>query len=274
MGKLLAITGPSGAGKSTVAKFLKEIYGIPEMISYTTRPIRKGEIDGVSYHFVTKEEFKNIPMAELAEYNGNFYGTAQKTIDDCKQREGFTCIVCEIEGVKQLKHLIGEENVIQLFIDINKDLLLERFTIRGDTEENINKRLAAYEKDIEMKKSANYIIENNGDVSNLVLCIIHTYNEINKIDSPIQIARSLSYDQAILYEKALIFKTYSGNEFDDKTLLTIVDYGRELWLKDSNKTSIYTIIDAMIEAIKNGITLDQLLESRFRALDIIYKYID
>lgn len=167
MGKLIAITGPSGSGKSTIAKILKDKYDIPEMVSYTTRPARKGEIDGISYHFVTKEQFTQIPMAEKAEYNGNWYGTALHTIEECIKRDNYTCIVCEIEGVRQLKTILGNENLIQVFVESNKNTLLRRLINRGDNQKDIKKRLDAYEKDIEMKKYAHYIIKNNDNLINL-----------------------------------------------------------------------------------------------------------
>lgn len=162
MGKLLIITGPSGSGKSTVAKLLNIFYGIPEIVSYSTRQIRKGEINGVSYHFVSKDEFDLIPMVENVEYGGNYYGISEESINQAREREGLTCVVCEEAGAEQLSELLGKDFIDRIYVDIDKEFLRERFIFRGDDEKNIEKRLALYDKDVKMRDKAHFIVKNNG----------------------------------------------------------------------------------------------------------------
>ena len=86
-GKLIVISGPSGVGKGTI---VKEFINDPELklsysVSMTTRSKRPGEVDGVNYDYVTKEEFKQAieqdELLEYAEFVGNFYGTPLKNVN-------------------------------------------------------------------------------------------------------------------------------------------------------------------------------------------------
>ena len=84
-GNLFVISGPSGAGKGTlVARLLREVDDAWLSVSATTRAPREGEIDGVNYYFVDREEFMRMVDAggllEWAEYSGNCYGTPKSSV--------------------------------------------------------------------------------------------------------------------------------------------------------------------------------------------------
>ena len=86
-GILLCVSGPSGVGKGTVIRRLRELRpGLVHSISATTRPMRPGEVDGVSYHFVTRERFEQMissgEVLEYDEYCGNYYGTPLTSLLD------------------------------------------------------------------------------------------------------------------------------------------------------------------------------------------------
>lgn len=86
-GTLIVLSGPSGVGKSTViAELLSERTDIHFSVSFTTRSPRVGEVSGVSYNFVSKEEFEGMiernELLEYAQYVGNYYGTSLKVIED------------------------------------------------------------------------------------------------------------------------------------------------------------------------------------------------
>ena len=86
MGKLFVISGSSGVGKGTVIKRLLEKNPDFELsISCTTRNKREGEIDGVHYHFMSKQNFmsavENGDFLEWAEFSGNYYGTNRKFVE-------------------------------------------------------------------------------------------------------------------------------------------------------------------------------------------------
>lgn len=162
MGKIILITGPNESGKSTLAKILEEKHGIKEVISHTTRAPRSGEVDGVNYHFVSHKKFKKIPMVEAVEYDGNFYGTFVKGIQEALSSDKPCCIVAELEGCRKLKQFCGEENMYQVFIYCNKGVLKKRMSNRGDSREKIKNRLVLYERDMQEKYESDYCILNHG----------------------------------------------------------------------------------------------------------------
>ena len=106
-GMLIVLSGPSGVGKDSVLKLiLKERKDLRLSISYTTRLPRSGEVDGVDYHFVSKQEFEKLidngEMLEYATYCGNYYGTRSFEID--KELESGNSVILEIEvqGARQV----------------------------------------------------------------------------------------------------------------------------------------------------------------------------
>ena len=89
-GKSFIISGPSGVGKSTVlSMLLKKRENVYFSVSATTREPRPGEIDGVHYHFVDVDTFRDWisqdQFLEYAEFVGNFYGTPKKYVDQAME---------------------------------------------------------------------------------------------------------------------------------------------------------------------------------------------
>lgn len=80
--KLITITGPSGAGKDTVARMLSDLGGYKVICSYTTRPKREGEIDGVEHHFVKKCDVPHDNMLAYTQYGGYEYWTTVEQVGD------------------------------------------------------------------------------------------------------------------------------------------------------------------------------------------------
>lgn len=136
---MLILVGPSASGKTEIANILINQYGMKRMITYTTRPIRPGEINGISYHFIDKEEFlkkkANDEFVEDTVYNDNFYGTCKKDASNEK------IVILEPNGVNAFYEKMANEIVI-VFLKASKDVRKERMYHRGDKEEVIIKRLA------------------------------------------------------------------------------------------------------------------------------------
>jgi guanylate kinase len=150
---LFLLVGPSGSGKSTLEKNLLEL--APEefykAISATTRPMRKGEVEGIDYFFYQKEgEDRGLPvfneeeMLESVEFAGNKYGLPLDQIHENKD----TIVVVEPNGVIQIKEYVEEHNfdinlyVIYLDIDLNTRVK-NMVNARGDDPEAVKERLEA-----------------------------------------------------------------------------------------------------------------------------------
>ena len=102
-GAILILSGPSGCGKSTLLKEVyKEISDYYFSISTTTRDPRVGEVDGVDYFFVSKEEFENdIKENNFLEYalvHGNYYGTSLKPINKALEEKKLVIFDIDVQG--------------------------------------------------------------------------------------------------------------------------------------------------------------------------------
>ena len=165
-GKLFVISGPSGAGKSTViTRLLKQLNNVYFSISATTREPRRGERDGVDYHFIGKEEFEqlieNDQLLEYAEFVGNYYGTPAIPVDE-KLNAGYDVILdIETKGAEQV--MSKRPDAISIFIFPGSfEILEQRLRLRGtDSEEKILGRLAQAKIECQKAEMYDYIIIND-----------------------------------------------------------------------------------------------------------------
>lgn len=142
---ILAIMGRTASGKNAIGNALKELYGYEEMVSYTTRPIREGETDGIDYHFLTMEECQKKLDAgeflELVQYGGNYYGTGKKEIEEMCDPSKKCIFVCTPDGAEQIKKFAGEENVKCVYVSASQEERMKRYMNRegkgGWSNENV-----------------------------------------------------------------------------------------------------------------------------------------
>ena len=165
-GTLFVISGPSGVGKGTLVSMLRKNH--PEIklsVSATTRNPRPGEINGVHYFFLTKEDFKNRiksgEFLEWAEFSGNFYGTNKNFVEKMLKDGQNIILEIEVQGALQVKNKLQE--AILIFIEPPsfeelKSRLLKRST---ESEEEIQKRLAVVKTELHQKKEFNYVMVND-----------------------------------------------------------------------------------------------------------------
>ena len=164
-GILFVMSGPSGTGKGTICEELLKRESIFLSVSSTTREIRKGETDGVTYNYTTVEDFEDMiqngEMLEYATYNGNYYGTPRKTVE--KMLDEGTNVLLEIEpqGALKVKSLFEDANLI-FVVPPSMAELKKRLTERGrETEEQIIQRMAAAKWEFEQSSKYNYILVND-----------------------------------------------------------------------------------------------------------------
>jgi len=150
----LVLSGPSGAGKSTILKTILDKYRkhFGFSVSHTTRNPREGEVDGVAYHFVTKEHMQSaIDRGEFIEhacFAGNLYGTSKTAVESVRSK-GLICVLdIDRQGVISIKKTELKPNYV--FIKpptIEK--LEERLRARGtETDESLQRRLDAAREDM------------------------------------------------------------------------------------------------------------------------------
>lgn len=165
-GMLVLYTGSSGVGKGTIMQeLLKRDKNIRLSVSNTTRPPREGEIDGVHYNFVTKEQFESLIQKdgylEYAEYCGNYYGTPKQQVEDLLN-QGYD-VFLEIEVCGGLQIMKKYPDVLSIFVlPPSIDTLEKRLRRRGtEDEETILKRLGEAKREIEFSEKYKYVVVND-----------------------------------------------------------------------------------------------------------------
>ncbi len=163
-GICFVLSGPSGVGKDTVLEYLKNSFSIDKVVTATTRLPREGEVDGIAYDFMTKEEFgqkiKKDYFVEYASYADNFYGTPKKNVEKLINEGKNALLKIEVQGAVNVKKVMPDTVMIFL-APPSMDFLEERLRGRGtDSEENIQKRLKTAQTELEYIKYYDYLIIN------------------------------------------------------------------------------------------------------------------
>ena len=141
------VAAPSGTGKTTVCHLiLDQDPGLRFSVSHTTRRARKGEQDGVDYHFVTAAHFRQLreqgAFLEHAEYSGRLYGTSEEALEELLEAGYDAVIEIEVQGARQIRRRRPDARFIFL-LPPSMEALEERLRGRGtDDEEAIEQRLA------------------------------------------------------------------------------------------------------------------------------------
>lgn len=175
MSLLLVLTGKTASGKDTIKQQLLSKYpNLKKVITTTSRTARNGEVNGVDYHFLTREDFEQKvrtgEFAEYVEYGGNLYGTFKKELETALNSDVLWRIDPSRAGEardflrRAFPARIAEEliqSVIVFYITVPDRVVLDRLAKRAIPEKEIQKRM---EDDIKIwqryKDSYDYVIEN------------------------------------------------------------------------------------------------------------------
>lgn len=166
---LVILSGVSGAGKDTIKKeLIKRMENVESLPSYTTRPMRPGDIEGATYNFITTEEFENmIKNNEFYEYNvhhEHYYGTSRKLMNE-KIKSGKIIVKdIDVNGVENLINLLKEDTkVVTIFLRVPKEILMKRLQNRVDKPDlkEITLRLNRFDYEESRIGMYDYVIKNN-----------------------------------------------------------------------------------------------------------------
>ena len=165
-GKLYIISAPSGAGKTSLVKQLKQdMDQLVVSVSHTTRGMRKGEVHGSDYFFVSVDEFKTMIEAqaflEHAQVFDNFYGTAQKTVEDNLIQGLDVILEIDWQGAQQVRNRLP--NSVSIFIlPPSIDVLKHRLQNRGqDNDEVIERRMRDAVTEMSHYPEFDYLVVND-----------------------------------------------------------------------------------------------------------------
>jgi len=166
-GAILVLSGPSGAGKSSLINKIKDEIGEYYFsISTTTRPMREGEVDGVHYHFVSKEQFeKDIEEEHFLEYamvHGNYYGTSIKPVKKALGEGKIVLFDIDVQGHDAVQKRLADITTSVFITTPTLRELKERLTARGtDAQAIIDNRIEMAKREVQRICEYDYLIVND-----------------------------------------------------------------------------------------------------------------
>lgn len=183
-GKLVIFAAPSGAGKTTLVRYLlKEEPRLEFSISACSRSPRAGEVDGLDYHFLGLEGFKEkITQEAFVEweevYQDNFYGTLKSEIERIWEKGNTAVFDVDVEGALNLKNQFGKNALTVFVMPPSVDELRNRLIGRNtETEETLKHRLAKAEREIAYADEFDSVVVNDvlEDAKVLALKIVQDF---------------------------------------------------------------------------------------------------
>lgn len=166
-GLLIVLSGPSGVGKGTVLKrFINDpSLNLAYSVSLTTRRPRQGEVDGLNYHFVSKDYFNKWIEAdeflEYAEFVGNYYGTSKIMVERLREQGKNVLLEIEVQGALQVKEKCPDALSIFIIPPSFEELERRIRQRRSEKEEVIQQRLEKAKKEMDLMENYKYIVCND-----------------------------------------------------------------------------------------------------------------
>ena len=172
---MIVLIGKSCSGKDRISKELIKNHGYKSIVRYTTRPIRKGEKQGITYHYISEDEFrqkiKDGFFAEWKTYNTEFgfwyYGTALEDLDNADKKSVIILPPDRYDEVKENIH----NNLTTIYVYANNTTIKKRLMLRGDDKNEAQRRLEHDNEDFKgAEMLADKIVYNNDgtDINDVV----------------------------------------------------------------------------------------------------------
>lgn len=173
--KIFALLGYMGVGKDTILKqVLKDIDDVKPIISTTTRPMRKGETEGVEYYFIDDTEFfrrgtdfveQRIYHTKVKENGVEKDATWRYGIERMElEKDDYLIVIVDSVGYKELKNYVGNNKIVPIFISAPQEELKARALARGDLEAEVDRRLKDdYERFMDFRVRTVYHEVKNGE---------------------------------------------------------------------------------------------------------------
>lgn len=166
-GRLLVLSGPSGVGKTTVADRLLREEGIERVVTATTRAPRPGEVPGVDYHFLTRDEFeegiREGRFLEHAHVHENLYGTPRDAVEAGLRAGKNLLLNIDVQGAAILRETARDLDTVSVFLlPPSPQVLEERLRGRGtETAGELERRLETARHELERRDEYDHRVVND-----------------------------------------------------------------------------------------------------------------
>ena len=166
---MLILMGKTASGKNLVRDKLVEKCHFSPIITYTTRPMRKGEKQDITYHFISEDDFKQKIddgfFAEWKSYITNegiwYYGSS---LEDIENADDKSVIILTPQGYRDIKEKLPDKNIACIYLYENIDTMRKRLSKRGDDPKEVERRIKSDLEDFKnFESEADKIVYNNFD---------------------------------------------------------------------------------------------------------------
>lgn len=163
------LSGVAGSGKDTIKKeLIKRMENVESLPSYTSRPMRPGDVEGGTYYFVSKEKFeemlKNDELYEYDVHHNHYYGSSKKLLNEKIASGKIIVKDIDVNGTEKLKELLkNDTKVVTIFLRVPKEELKKRLEQRIDnpSPEEIKLRLNRFDYEESRINIYDYVLKNN-----------------------------------------------------------------------------------------------------------------
>ena len=163
---ILVITGKTASGKNAIVNELISKYGFRQLTTFTTRPMRDGEVNGETYHFINTDEFmQKMKTGFFAEWKAYttvegvwYYGTAMEDLENADDK---TVVILTPDGYKDIKDKVNGK-VVSIYLYANNATIKKRLMDRGDDPKEAERRVLHDNEDFKgIENEVDRIVYNN-----------------------------------------------------------------------------------------------------------------